>query len=131
MMPMEKLERVLQGSSSAAPLFILNSYTSLHTYRKQSSGSAFIHPISREQFSDNAVQYVDDTLQFFNALGLSDLDTTLNHAQLYSNLHQVASLNSGIWSDCIWVLGGNLNSSICHNYVFHPKINLKKYYHIF
>jgi hypothetical protein len=52
---------VLQGSSSAAPLFIPNSDVSLHTYNRIGSGASFVHPITISTINDIGVQYIDDT----------------------------------------------------------------------
>ncbi len=41
---------VLQGSSSAAPLFILNSDISLTAYSKSSTGATFYRPIKKPPF---------------------------------------------------------------------------------
>jgi hypothetical protein len=37
---------VLQGSSSAAPIFLLNSEASLNAYNSNSTGASFTHPIT-------------------------------------------------------------------------------------
>jgi hypothetical protein len=58
---------VLQGSSSAAPMYVLNSYVCLATYKEQSCGAAFSHLIQHNIIRDHMVQYVVDTSQFLNA----------------------------------------------------------------
>jgi hypothetical protein len=62
---------VLQGSSSACPIYILNSNVSLSAYRKTVAGASFKHPITGGITNDLAVQFVDDTSQFVNSLGIS------------------------------------------------------------
>lgn len=52
---------VLQGCSSAAPIFILNSDIALASYRKLGHGAVSTNPIDRTTTSDIAVQFVDDT----------------------------------------------------------------------
>jgi len=116
---------VLQGSSSAAPLFILNSDVSLHTYKKLSTGATFSHPISKETICDKAVQYVDNTSQFLNAAGMGCHTTNIDLPNLSNLLHKHASQNSKLWSDSVWMSGGNLNSSKCFMYAFFPKIKYK------
>ncbi len=63
---------VLQGSSSAAPIFILNSdvsLTSLTTYQKLGKGVAFCHHITKEIITDKTVQNINDNSQFANPTG--------------------------------------------------------------
>jgi len=43
---------VLQGSSSAAPIYILNSDVSLQTYQKLGTGDLFTHPINHTTIID-------------------------------------------------------------------------------
>jgi len=56
---------VLQGGSSATPIYILNSDISLTTYHKIGTGAVFTHPITKKITQDKTVQY-DDTSQFLN-----------------------------------------------------------------
>jgi hypothetical protein len=114
---------VLQGSSSAAPLYTLNSDVSLHTYKKLSTGATFSHPISKETICDNAVQCVDDISQFLNAAGTGCNTTNFDLPNQSNLLHKHASQNSKLWSDSVWMSGGNLNSSKCFLYAFYLKIN--------
>jgi hypothetical protein len=62
---------VLQGSSSACPIYILNSNASLLAYRKTGVGASFQHPITGDTTTDLAVQDIDDTSQFVNTLDAS------------------------------------------------------------
>jgi hypothetical protein len=71
---------VLQGSSSAAPLFILNLDVSLHTYNKLGEGPAFIHPITNTVIHDKGIQYIAS--QFVNPLGAGIDATTSNEADI-------------------------------------------------
>jgi len=41
-------------------------------------------------------------------------------------LTNIATKNSTIWSKCMWISGGCLNSSKCYYYDFLPEIDLKK-----
>jgi hypothetical protein len=116
---------VLQGSSSAAPIYILNSGVSLRTYQELRKGCAFKDPISGNLIHDKAVQFVDDTSQFLNPLG-ADIPDTLDSSALGIFLQQIASTNSKIWSDSMWISGGKLNSSKCYHYAFLPKLNFHK-----
>jgi hypothetical protein len=115
---------VLQGSSSAAPIFILNSEISLTAYNRRSAGALFIHPIQGSVVSDNLVQYIDDTSQFLNTTYL-----LLKHPALAvdtsHDLIQVALENFQLWVDLMWVLGGNLNLGKCFYFAFHPEIDFK------
>lgn len=115
---------VLQGSSSAAPIFILNSEISLTAYNKNSSGASFIHPIQGSTVTDNSVQYIDNTSQFLNTTNL-----LLQHPSPTNNashdLIQVVSGNSQLWVDLMWMLGRNLNLGKCYYFAFHPVIDFK------
>jgi len=78
---------VLQGSSSVAPMFPLNSDVSLSAYSKEGVGASFLHPINGSIISYSKAQFVDDTSQFLNPLGISnpvqilidDVDTNTLH----------------------------------------------------
>ena len=82
---------VLQGSSSACPIYIFNSDVCLSTYRKHATTARFIHPITGTTIQDLGVQFVDDTSQFINSLGCGisfdrcqsqdNIDTLFHHAQ--------------------------------------------------
>lgn len=60
---------MLQGSSSAATIYNVNSDVSLTTYKRLATGSNFIHPITGENIMDHATQYVDDKTELLNVLG--------------------------------------------------------------
>jgi hypothetical protein len=116
---------VLQGSSSAASLFILNSDVTLSAYNKEGIGASFIHPINGSCVSDSSVQFVDDTSQFLNPLGISS-QLHIPLSDINSNiLHHTASSTSQKWSDLLWVSGGYLNLNKCYYYAFSPSINYK------
>ena len=82
---------VLQGSSSACPIYIFSSNVCLSTYKKHSTGAKFIHPISGNLISNSAIQFADDTSRFTNSLGCgitdsdqqpkNNIDSFFNHAQ--------------------------------------------------
>jgi hypothetical protein len=113
---------VLQGSSSAAPIYILNSGVSLRTYQELRKGCAFKDPISGNLIHDKAVQFVDDTSQFLNPLG-ADIPDTLDSPALGRSLQQIASNNSKIWSDCMWISGNStllnvITTNFCLNSMF-------------
>jgi len=111
---------VLQGSSSTAPIYILNSNVCLSAYKKHSIGASFNHPITKEVITDSAVQYVDDTSQFVNGNNRHTDDTPHN------NLISMAKANSQTWANLLWVSGGNLNLGKCYYYAFQPRLNYKK-----
>jgi hypothetical protein len=116
---------ILQGSSSACPIFILNSNVSLSAYRKHATGASFKHPISGRIVTDYAVQFVDDTSQFVNENVLShnslgDPETNICHAMM-----QAASSNAQMWADYLWTSGGKLQLSKCFDFAFKPYINYK------
>jgi hypothetical protein len=115
---------VLQGSSSAAPIYIINLDVSLATYQKLGKGSTFYHPITKEPIEDKTVQYVDDTSQFIKK-PTQDSNIPLTANETETNLHQYASHNANLWSECLWLSGGQLNSNKCYFYAFCPYINYK------
>lgn len=105
---------VLQGSSSAAPIFLLNSDVSLSANLTAGIGASFENPISGEIVTDHAVQFVDDTSQFLNFKGMSsathtplpiplDSSPSNNHE---NHLISTASYNSQLWADLLWTSGG-------------------------
>jgi len=115
---------VLQGSSSDAPIFSLNSEISLCAYNKSVIGASFCHPVNGSIITDHSIQYVDDTSQFLNNLGAMNHippEQELNHPSLL----QLATKNSQKWADLMWMSGGNLNLGKCFFYAFQPSINYK------
>jgi hypothetical protein len=113
---------VLQGSSSTAPIFILNSDVSLTAYKKLGTGVVFTHPITGKEIVDHAVQFVDDSSQFLNYKGINLSESTTLHG---SDLQSCASHNAQTWSDLLWVSGGQLNLGKCYYYAFKPSLNYK------
>jgi hypothetical protein len=122
---------VLQGSSSAAPLYLLNSDISLQTYRRLGKGAAFYHPITHEMVYNHGVQYVDDTSQFLNPLGAAISPDITSPLEIGQSLGQIATSNSKLWAECMWMSGGLLNDAKCFYYAFLPtwdyKTNTIKY----
>jgi hypothetical protein len=116
---------VLQGSSSACPIFILNSNVSLSTYRKHSKGATFIHPVDGTKVTDHTVQFVDDTSQFLNAED-TITDSHDPSPQVYEELISTASDNAQHWADYLWVSGGCLDLNKCFFYALKNTINYKK-----
>lgn len=51
-------------------MFILNSNITLSAYNKIGIGVSFIYPIDRSIVSDSSVQFIDDTSQFLNPMGV-------------------------------------------------------------
>jgi hypothetical protein len=116
---------VLQGSSSAAPLYLATSDVSIKTYNKLAKGAAFRHPIINTLNETKMTQYDDNTSQFLNPLGAA-IKQNINTEQLSQELISHATQNATIWSDCIRMSGGDLNSGKCFYYAFIPEINYKK-----
>jgi len=115
---------VLQGSSSTAPIFLLNSEISLTAYNKMGIGASFQHPVNGSIVTDHSVQYVDDTSQFLNNKGaMNHIPPEQEITQL--NLIQLASQNAQTWANLMWMSGGNLNLGKCFFYAFTPSINYK------
>jgi hypothetical protein len=66
---------ILQGSSSAAPIYLLTSDVSLSTYSKIGTGATFTNPITNTTITDTAVQFANDTSQFLNLAGIQTFST--------------------------------------------------------
>jgi hypothetical protein len=114
---------VLQGSSSTCPIYILISDLYLSNYRKLGTGVAFYHLITKNRVHDTSVQFVDDKSKFLNPVGAghhNDPNTDVGSALL-----PLASQNSQIWADSIWISGGSLNINKCFYYAFIPAVNFK------
>jgi len=115
---------VLQGSSSAAPIYVINSDVSLATYYKVGHGSTFYHLISKDPIEDKTVQYVDNTSQCTN-IPQKKYEITRSITDTSNTLHQLASQNAALWSECLWLSDGQLNSQKCYYFAFQPYINFK------
>ncbi len=107
-------QELLQGSSSAAPIYNVNSDVSLTSYRKLFTGASFKHPISKQTIQDHATQYVDDKTDMVNLQG------TLHNSQPEGNDHEIlfecANRNSNIWAKLQWISGGVSNRNKCFSY---------------
>jgi len=116
-------QRVLQGSSSAAPIYILTSDISLVTYIKCSIGGSFLHLTTKEIITDQVVQYVDDTSQFLNLMGICTDQKEYSKTEISETLYSATKKNLESWSECMWTSGGNLNVGKCFCYAFKPQLN--------
>jgi hypothetical protein len=114
---------VLQGSSSAAPLYNVNSDVSLAAYRKLAKGAVFTHSITGDKIEDKTTQYVDDKSDMLNDIGAG-----LQHSQHLTSrdrneIFSMATDNSTKWASILWISGGQLNSNKCFYYFLKPKYN--------
>jgi hypothetical protein len=117
---------VLQGSSSAAPIYNVNSDVSLTTYNKLASGATFTHPITKVTITDHATQYVDDKTDMLNLKGVNVENIDPNIQQQHETLFDHATKNSNIWAELQWISGGDLNQSKCFSYFIDPYYDYKK-----
>lgn len=108
--PTQVGQGVLQGSSSAVPIFILNSNVSLSTYHKLSHGASFKHPITGDTIPDKCVQFIDDTTQLLN---LNNTITQCHppHLALPDSPSPISLIthaqhNSDIWNDIMRIFKG-------------------------
>ena len=108
--PMEIGQGVLQGTSSAAPIFNMNSDVSLSAYRQLGKGATFTNPITGDEIGDMAVQYVDDETQFLNHKGAKITDDQVI-SDMNTALHCQACHNSSTWSDLPWISWGTSSLS--------------------
>ncbi len=118
-------QEVLQGSSTAAPIYNVNSDVSLSSYKKLATGAVFTNPITKVHTPDHATQYVDDKT---NMLNLQGIDTnTHNHSdqQPHERLFDYANKNSNIWDELQWISGGDLNYNKCFSYYIDPHYDYK------
>jgi hypothetical protein len=111
---------VLQGSSSAGSLFLLNSDISLSTYRQHGTGAAFIHPIDKTIFLDKMVQNIDDTSQFLNPLGA---DLVPSEGANISNLLLPVALQIPNFGQTYYGYRVAICNKKCYYYAFSPTIN--------
>jgi hypothetical protein len=56
--PVQIGQGMLQGSSSAAPMYTVTTDVSLAACKKLAKGAKFIHPIDGSEISEYATQYV-------------------------------------------------------------------------
>ena len=96
---------VLQGSSSACPIFTVNSDVSLSTYRRLCHSVSFQHPISGVSIEMHGLQFVDDTTQFLNCIPNSMLPSDIIRNR--DTLIEKANHNAQPWSDLLWISGGH------------------------
>jgi hypothetical protein len=114
---------VLQGSSSAAPLYNINSDICLTAYRKLAKGTTFQHPISSAIVEDKATQYVDDKTDMLNDIGAGL--RRCQHLTMHdrTQLFTTATENANTRASLLWMSGGQLNTNKCFYYFLKPKYN--------
>jgi hypothetical protein len=121
--PLQIGQGVLQGSSSAAPLYNVTTDICLTTFRKLAKGTSFTHPHTGETIEDIATQYVDDKTDMLNDKGAGIPHqrniTSHNREQMFNN----ATSNSNTWASLLWISGGKLNTDKCFYYYLQPKFN--------
>ncbi len=116
---------VLQGSSSAAPIYNVNSDVSLTSYRKLATGASFTNPISNISIHDHATQYVDDKTDMLNIQGITTNNNSDLSLQPHEQLFEYANKNSNIWAELQWISGGDLNFNKCFCYYIDPHYDYK------
>jgi hypothetical protein len=116
---------ILQGSSSAAPIYNICTDVSLTAYKKIASGATFTHPITGAQLMEFATQFVDDKTEMVNLQGATITPSCRSNitAEERVQLFQTATDNSTKWASLLWMSGGNLNLSKCYYYYIQPKYN--------
>lgn len=120
--PEQPCQGMLQGSSSAPPVYNIHSDVALSLYNKHATGATFRHPITTKAHSDSAVQFVDDKTEMINEEGI-------NNQQEGNKIFAAAHRNSQLWSDILWTSGGSLNTSKCFYYYINPTIDYTKQTH--
>jgi hypothetical protein len=114
---------MLQASSSAAPVYNINSDVNLSTYCCLAHGATFTHPITNKTHTNHAKQYVDDMSALLNIIqDNSNLHESSTHIK---ELFHKAKKNTNTWSKLLWISGGALNASKCFYYFINPKYDHK------
>jgi hypothetical protein len=108
--PLLSGQGMMQGSSSAAPIYSANSDILLSAYRKLAKGAVFTHPITGNESIDFASQYVDDKTELLNKAGLPKRDAAASKHHIQESIFEVASNNKDIWTKLMWMSGGKLNA---------------------
>jgi hypothetical protein len=119
--PLHVGQGVLQGSSSAAPLFTINSDICLSAYRNLAKGATFIHPIDGSRIEDIATQFVDDKTDMLNDIGAGLRQSKHLTERDREQLFTTATNNSNTWASLLWISGGQLNTNKCYYYFLKPK----------
>jgi hypothetical protein len=87
---------VLQGSSSAAPIYNFNTDVSLATYNKFATGATFTNPSTGDTITDFATQYVDDKTEMINSSGLPSLPNRHSKKKQREHLFEAANNNTDL-----------------------------------
>ena len=115
---------IIQGSSSAAPIFHLNSNVSLSAYKQLGTGATFTNPITQSEVLEHAVQFVDDISHYINNISHYINKGSATNSNIDADsisdtlLIQHDNKNSQIRVDLLWISGGNLNLNKCYYYAF-------------
>jgi hypothetical protein len=114
-----------QGSSSAAPIYTMNSDVFLSAYDKLGMGTTFIHPVTGIPTTDKVAKYVDDKTQFLNCMGaqMKSTNPPTTTTQRLELLHNEGRNNTQIWADLLWISGGQQNLDKCFSYSILPQYN--------
>ncbi len=92
---------ILQGSSSAAPIYNFNSDVSITAYNKLATGASFTHPVTGQTLEDSVIQYVDDKTEMVNEQSVSSILPNENHQSRNNKLLATADCNTDIWAQVI------------------------------
>jgi hypothetical protein len=117
---------MLQGSSSAAPIYNFNTDVSLNAYHKLATGATFTHPTNKHNFTIHATQFVDDKAEMINVHDVEGTGENITKAELREKLYMVATEYTNIWAQLLWVSGGNLNPNKCFHYYLDPTYSYTK-----
>ena len=118
---------MLQGSSSAAPIYNISTDVSLATYNRLAHGAVFQHAITVENITDRTTQYVDDKTEMINSKGIQhNAPRNPNQTFIRESLFRAGTENTKIQTSLLWLSGGNLNPSKCFYYYIHPRYNFKR-----
>jgi hypothetical protein len=122
--PQQIGQGILQGSSSAAPIYMATSDVCLTAYNKCGTGAQFIHHITGHAIRDNVAQYVDHNTQQLNSMGAS-IPLSTHPKEVKHLLLEAANTNTNIWSKLLWISCGTLNPEKCFYYYLDPTFKYK------
>jgi hypothetical protein len=117
--PQHTGQGLLQGSSSAVPIYTANSDVSLTAYQRMATGTTFTNPITRNKINEHATQYVDDKMEMCNTDGTGIPAGTVLTKMRDKRLH-TANNNTNTWTKLMSTSGGNLNPNKCFWYYIEP-----------
>jgi hypothetical protein len=92
---------MLQGSSSAAPIYNFTSDVSLSAYQSIAKGATFNHPCTDRPLTIHATQNVDDKAATVNEMGLQQPLTNQSNSVRREKIFEQANKNDNTWAQLL------------------------------